>query len=103
MSVVPILVRRVLFGALRNTYHNELSPEARLGVPRVYFEGHSGDNDALQELLDLLQITCVDPEQRADAGRSCRSANRERPWSPPSPCVRSVAKRPNSMDCAHRY
>ncbi len=57
---------RALFGALRNAYHNELSPEARLGVPRIYFEGHSNDNDTLQELLDLLQITCVDPEQRAE-------------------------------------
>ncbi len=55
---------RALFGALKSGYHNELPPETRLGVPRIYFEGHSADNDALQELLDLLQITCVDPERR---------------------------------------
>ena len=57
---------RALFGALKSSYHNELPPETRLGVPRVYFEGHSADNDALQELLELLQITCVDPERREE-------------------------------------
>jgi glucose-6-phosphate isomerase len=57
---------RTLFGALRSAYHNELSAEARLGIPRVYFEGSGADNDALQELLDLLQQTCVDPEIRGE-------------------------------------
>ena len=37
-----------------------------LGVPRIYFEGNNVDNDALQDLLDLLQITCVDPELREE-------------------------------------
>ena len=61
---------RALFAALRSSHHNELPPEARLGVPRVYFDGHSTDTDTLQELLDLLQITCVDPEQpRGTLGR----------------------------------
>ena len=55
---------RALFGALRSSYHNELAPETRLGVPRIYFEGDGADNDALQELLDLLQQACVDPELR---------------------------------------
>jgi len=53
---------RALFEALRSTYHNELPAEARLGIPRIYFEGNNADNDALQELMDLLQRTCVDPE-----------------------------------------
>jgi glucose-6-phosphate isomerase len=57
---------RALYLALKSTHHNELPPETRLGVPRVYFEGHSADNDALQDLLDLLQITCVDPERREE-------------------------------------
>jgi glucose-6-phosphate isomerase len=57
---------RALFEALRSAYHNELPPETRLGVPRIYFEGNNVDNDALQELLDLLQTTCVDPELRAE-------------------------------------
>ena len=35
-------------------------------MPRLYFDGDGFDNDALQELLDLLQITCVDPEQREE-------------------------------------
>jgi glucose-6-phosphate isomerase len=57
---------RALFEALRSAYHNELPAETRLGVPRIYFAGHSVDNDTLQELLDLLQITCVDPERRGE-------------------------------------
>ncbi len=57
---------RALFESLRSSYHNELPPETRLGVPRIYFEGYSSDNDALQDLLDLIQITCVDPEQREE-------------------------------------
>ncbi len=54
---------KAIFDALRSTYHNELPVENRIGVPRVYFEGFSADNDALQELLDLLQVTCVDPDR----------------------------------------
>ena len=57
---------RALFQALKSAHHNELPPETRLGVPRIYFDGDNFDNDALQELLDLLQITCVDPEQREE-------------------------------------
>src|SRR5262245_48224960 len=57
---------RALFGALRSGYHNELPPETRLNVPRIYFAGESADNDSLQDLLDLLQITCVDPERREE-------------------------------------
>jgi len=57
---------RALFEALKSTYHNELPPETRLGAPRIYFEGNNADNDALQDLLDLIQITCVDPERREE-------------------------------------
>jgi glucose-6-phosphate isomerase len=57
---------RALFEGLRSAHHNELPPETRLGVPRIYFEGNNADNDALQDLLDLLQITCVDPERREE-------------------------------------
>jgi glucose-6-phosphate isomerase len=62
----PLLGARALFEALRSAYHNELPSETRLGVPRIYFEGNSFDNDSLQDLLDLLQITCVDPERREE-------------------------------------
>ncbi len=55
---------RTLFEALRSAYHNELPSKDRSGQPRIYFEGNNADNDALQELLDLLQTTCVDPEIR---------------------------------------
>jgi glucose-6-phosphate isomerase len=57
---------KAIFQALRSTYHNELPVETRLGVPRLYFAGDSADNDSLQELLELLQVTCVDPEQREE-------------------------------------
>jgi glucose-6-phosphate isomerase len=57
---------RVLFKALKSTYHNELPPETRLGVPQLYFDGDNVDNDALQELLDLIQVSCVDPERREE-------------------------------------
>lgn len=53
---------RALFEALRSSYHNELPAEKRLGTPRIYFAGDNLDNDALQDLLDLLQTVCVDPE-----------------------------------------
>ncbi len=57
---------RALFDALKSAYHNELPPEARMGTPRIYFEGNNLDNDALQDLLDLLQVTCVDPDRREE-------------------------------------
>jgi glucose-6-phosphate isomerase len=57
---------RALFEALLSRHHNELPPQTRLGVPRIYFEDDSADNDSLQNLLDLLQITCIDPEQREE-------------------------------------
>jgi glucose-6-phosphate isomerase len=57
---------RALFEGLCNTYHNELPTDRRLGTPRVYFEGNNVDNDALQDLLELLENTCVDPEMREE-------------------------------------
>ena len=44
---------RALFEALCHPYHNELSREARGGVPRVSFEGNNVDNDALSALLGI--------------------------------------------------
>jgi glucose-6-phosphate isomerase len=57
---------RALFEALRSAYHNDLPSETRLVVPRIYFEGNNFDNDAVQDLIDLLQTTCVDPELREE-------------------------------------
>jgi glucose-6-phosphate isomerase len=57
---------RALFDGLRSTYHNELLPRDRPSMPRIYFEGNNVDNDVLQELFDLLQLTCVDPEIREE-------------------------------------
>jgi glucose-6-phosphate isomerase len=57
---------RALFDALCHTYHNELPARMRMGRPRIYFEGNNCDNDALQDLLDLLENTCVDPELREE-------------------------------------
>jgi glucose-6-phosphate isomerase len=58
------MAARALFEALRSSYHNDLPAKDRPGIPRIYFEGNNADNDALQELLELLQVTCVDPEIR---------------------------------------
>jgi glucose-6-phosphate isomerase len=53
---------KALFDALCHTYHNELPPKMRMGKPRMYFEGNNLDNDSLQDLMELLENTCVDPE-----------------------------------------
>jgi glucose-6-phosphate isomerase len=57
---------RALFEALKSTYHNDLPPKDRPGSPRIYFEGNNADNDALADLLQMLQITCVDPDLREE-------------------------------------
>ena len=57
---------RALFDALCSSNHNELPDRLRMGRPRMYFEGNNVDNDALQDLLDLLENTCVDPELREE-------------------------------------
>lgn len=56
------LAARAIFGALCHSQHNELPGKLRMGKPRIYFEGHDLDNDSLQELFELLENTCVDPE-----------------------------------------
>jgi glucose-6-phosphate isomerase len=53
---------RALFDALCHTFHNEMPAKLRMGKPRMYFEGNAVDNDALQELFELLENSCVDPE-----------------------------------------
>jgi glucose-6-phosphate isomerase len=57
---------RALFDALIHTYHNELPAKTRLNVPRIYFEGNHVDNDAVQDLLELLENSCIDPEVREE-------------------------------------
>lgn len=53
---------RALFESLCHAHHNELPPKLRMGKPRVHFEGHALDSDSLQELFELLENTCVDPD-----------------------------------------
>jgi len=53
---------KALFDALCHTYHNEMPAKLRMGKPRIYFEGDHADNDALQDLFELLENTCVDPD-----------------------------------------
>jgi glucose-6-phosphate isomerase len=60
----PHLGARAMFEALVHTYHNELPSKTRLNVPRMYFEGHNSDNDTVQDLLELIENTCVDPDIR---------------------------------------
>lgn len=55
---------RALFDALCHGYHNELPAASRMGTPRIYFEGNNVDNDAVTDLLDLFEQSCVDPEIR---------------------------------------
>jgi glucose-6-phosphate isomerase len=57
---------RALFEALRSSYHNDLPPKDRPNIPRIYFEGNNVDNDALADLLQMLQVTCVDPDLREE-------------------------------------
>ncbi len=57
---------KALFDALAHTYHNEMPANLRLGKPRMYFEGNNVDNDSLQDLLELLETTCVEPEIPAE-------------------------------------
>src|SRR5262249_20776739 len=57
---------RALFEALLPTYHNELPPPARIGKPRIYFEGNGLDNDSFQDLLDMLEVNCVDPDKKEE-------------------------------------
>lgn len=52
---------RAILDALKSKHHNELPVKDRMGAPRLYFGGNSSDNDNLQELLDLLENSCVDP------------------------------------------
>jgi glucose-6-phosphate isomerase len=53
---------KALFDALCHTYHNEMPAKLRMGKPRIYFEGNALDNDALSELFELLENTCVEPD-----------------------------------------
>ncbi len=57
---------KALFDSLCHTYHNELPAKMRLNKPRIYFEGNNVDNDALQDLLDLLENLCVEPTMRQE-------------------------------------
>jgi glucose-6-phosphate isomerase len=57
---------RALFESLRSSYHNDLPAKDRPGCPRMYFDGNNVDNDSLSELLQMLQITCVDPDLREE-------------------------------------
>ena len=53
---------RALFDALCHTYHNEMPQKLRMGKPRIYFEGNNFDNDVLQDLCEMLDNTCVEPD-----------------------------------------
>lgn len=56
------LASKAIFDALCHTHHNEMPAKLRMGKPRIYFEGNNLDNDSLQELFELLENTCVDPD-----------------------------------------
>ncbi len=84
---------QALFDALCHTYHNELPAKLRMGMPRIYFEGNNVDNDALQDLLDLLENTCVDPDDpRGALGRRSSSASPAARWRRPPPTAPSAGE-----------
>ncbi len=56
------LAGRVLFESLSHGHHNEMPAKMRMGKPRMYFEGNNLDNDAVQELIELFDHSCVDPD-----------------------------------------
>ena len=48
------------------------SPNAIAWAAALYFEGNNVDNDSIQDLLDLMENACVDPNLREERwGRSC--------------------------------
>ncbi|MGL6094997.1 MAG: glucose-6-phosphate isomerase [Fimbriiglobus sp.] len=57
---------KALFDSLCHTYHNEMPAKMRMGKPRMYFEGNNLDNDTLQDLLEMLENACVEPEIAAE-------------------------------------
>src|SRR5262249_28516893 len=57
---------RALFEAIRSSHHNDLPTKERSGTPRCYFEGNNADNDSLQELFEMLSVTCIDPDRREE-------------------------------------
>lgn len=57
---------RAIFEALCHAFHNELPADFRDGVPRINFQGHNLDNDATAGLLELLDVSCDDPEEYLD-------------------------------------
>lgn len=56
------LAGRMLFEALSHNHHNEMPAKMRMGKPRLYFEGNNLDNDSIQELIELFDHNCVDPD-----------------------------------------
>jgi glucose-6-phosphate isomerase len=47
---------RALLESCCHQYYNEISPARRRDRPRLYFEGNNVDNDALLDLIQLLQM-----------------------------------------------
>lgn len=56
------LAPKAICDALCHAHHNEMPAKLRMGRPRLYFEGNNFDNDSLQDLFELLENTCVEPE-----------------------------------------
>ena len=46
---------RAMLEACCHAYYNEVEPTMRRGRPRIYFEGNNVDNDALLDLVRLLE------------------------------------------------
>ena len=57
-----VLGGRAAADALSHPHHNELPANLRVGRPRLLFAGDTLDGDALQDLLELIETTSVDPD-----------------------------------------
>jgi glucose-6-phosphate isomerase len=57
---------RALVAALSHSHHNEMPAGSRMSRPRLHYIGENFDNDAVAELLELLEVHCVDPELAAE-------------------------------------
>lgn len=57
-----VLGGRAVVDALSHPHHNDLPANLRVGKPRLTFAGDTLDGDALQDLLELIETTCIDPD-----------------------------------------
>ena len=86
---------RGLFERCAAPFTTNCRPKPAWALPRLYFEGTNFDTDALQDLLDLFESTCVDPDVRDERWARSSSASRGRRWKQRRHSASSAAKFPS--------